>query len=430
MRTGKLNVKQVEAVLRGRGINGEAPKNWYGDGGGLALVIKRRDPEGRPQAASWMYAYMILGVKHEVGLGSAWTVDLAEAREEAQELRKQTSGKHRVDVLAEKRADKEKQRAEAAVVKAQAMTFRACAEAFLRAHEEKWRNPKHRAQWRSTLETVHTAFGDVPVGKVDTGMIIKVLEPIWLTKTETASRIRGRIEAVLDYAKARGYRDGENAARWSGHLETLLPLKSAVAKVRHHKALPYQEIGAFTAELRQQEGIAARALEFLLLTWARTGEVIGAHWDEIEGDVWRIPGERMKAGKEHRIPLSARALQIITDMRKIRDRRPSEFVFQGMRDGAPLSNMSMLMLLRRMQHGELTVHGFRSAAADWCAEQTAFPAELREMALAHAVGNKTEAAYRRGDMFQKRRQLAEAWARYCAKPAQHDSGKVVAIGGS
>ena len=251
--------------------------------------------------------------------------------------------------------------------------------------------------------------------------MLKAIEPIWSTKTETASRVRGRIEAVLDWATVRGYRAGDNPARWKGHLDNLLPARSKVRRVEHHAALPYPEIAGFMTELRTQGGMAARALEFLILTAARTGEVLGAKWSEIdlEAGLWTVPADRMKAGKEHRVPLSGAALALLST-----PGQPDEFVFPGAKGGA-LSNMSLLMTMRRMGHGDLTAHGFRSTFRDWAAERTNFPAEVAEMALAHVVGDKVEAAYRRGNLFQKRRQLADAWGRFCAAPATN--GKVVAI---
>lgn len=244
-------------------------------------------------------------------------------------------------------------------------------------------------------------------------------------KPETASRVRGRIESILDWATARGYRDGENPARWRGHLDNLLPARARVRRVEHHAALPYVEIGAFMAGLRAQDGVSARALEFAILTAARTGEVIGARWGEINiiDKLWTIPAERIKGGREHRVPLSAPALAIVEKMAMIRS---GEFVFPGGKEGRPLSNMAFLMLLRRMNHDDLTAHGFRSSFRDWAAERTNFPSEVAEMALAHAVGDKVEAAYRRGDLFQKRRQLAEAWAKFCAA-APALAGKVVPL---
>jgi integrase len=246
---------------------------------------------------------------------------------------------------------------------------------------------------------------------------MKALEPIWQDKPETASRVRGRIESVLDWATARGYRQEENPARWKGHLENLLPARNKVRRVEHHAALSYPEIADFMAELRQQEGVAACALEFAILTAARTGEVMGAKWDEIDLDakLWTVPGARIKAGKEHRVPLSDAGLTILA---KMAARRESDFVFPGGKAGRPLSNMAFLMTLRRMGHGDLTAHGFRSTFSDWCAEQTNTPSEVREMALSHTVSDKVEAAYRRGDLFQKRRDLMDAWANYCEGQAE------------
>jgi integrase len=295
------------------------------------------------------------------------------------------------------------------------MTFKDCAERYIEAHRPGWKNPKHAKQWPSTLEDyVYPVFGPIPVQAVDVGLVMKALEPIWKTKPETASRVRGRIESILDWATARGYRQGENPARWRGHLDKLLPARGKVQKVKHHAALPYGEMGDFVAELRGQEGVAARALEFLILTATRTGEVIGARWDEFDlaKKVWTVPGERMKAGKEHRVPLSERALAIIEEM-KGQGVNDHPFLFPGGRPGKPLSNMAMLKLLQRMDRGDLTAHGFRSTFRDWAAEMTHFPTEVAEMALAHTVSDKVEAAYRRGDLFQKRRELMEAWARYC-----------------
>jgi integrase len=261
------------------------------------------------------------------------------------------------------------------------------------------------------------------VQAIDVALVMKAAEPVWRDTPETADRVRGRIESVLDWAAARGYRRGDNPARWRGHLENLLPKSSQVRRVKHYAALPYAELGAFMAELRAQEGITARALEFAILTCGRTDEVIRAPWEEIKADrLWVIPADRMKGKKEHRVPLSDRAMAILE---QLHHDGLDEFVFPGSKPGRPLSNMAMMMALRRMGRGDLTVHGFRSTFRDWAAECTAFPAEVAEMALAHAVGNKVEAAYRRGDLFQKRRQLAEAWAAFCEAPPI--TGEVVAL---
>jgi integrase len=352
-----------------------------------------------------------------MGLGSASIVSLAEARDKAMRYRKMLLDDR--DPIEERRAARAQRRLETA----KAMTFRQCAEAYIAAHAPAWKNSKHAAQWPATLGMyVYPVFGDLSVQAIDVGLVMKAIEPIWAAKPETASRVRGRIESVLDWAAARGYRTGENPARWRGHLDHLLPARSKVRRVDHHAALPYAELAEFMIKLKQQDGIGARALEYAILTVARTGEVIGAKWSEIDfkSRLWTIPGERMKAGREHRVPLSDAAIAILEE-RAVR--RESEFIFPGERVGRPLSNMSLLMLLRRMERGEITVHGFRSSFSDWCAEQTNFPSEVREMALAHAVGDKVEAAYRRGDLLKKRYQLAEAWGRYC----QHRDNNVVPL---
>ncbi|HJU16855.1 MAG TPA: integrase arm-type DNA-binding domain-containing protein [Stellaceae bacterium] len=385
----------------------------HADGGGLYLQVTESG------ARTWIYRFMLNGRAREMGLGPLHTIALAEAREKARECRKlRLEG---IDPIEARNAKK----TEARLAAATAMTFRECAEACIAAHKAGWKNSKHAAQWPSTLTTyVYPIFGDLPVQAIDTGLVMKALEPIWTAKPETASRVRGRIESVLDWATARGYRKGENPARWRGHLENLLPKKSKVQRVEHHAALPYGEIGEFMAALRQQDGIAARALEFAILTAARTGEVIGARWEEFDltERTWTVPGERIKAGKEHRVPLSGRALAILEEMAAIRQ---SDFVFPGGRAGRPLSDMALLMTLRRMGRGDLTAHGFRSTFRDWAAERTNFPSEVAEMALAHTVPDKVEAAYRRGDLFQKRRQLMEAWAKHCE--ARKVPGDIVSL---
>jgi integrase len=352
-RPGKLTALKVASVVR------DAKPGYTGDGGGLYLQISSY---GTP---NWVFRYRVNGRLREAGLGSFDTWTLAEARSRAREFRQQRSlGK---DPIEERRATRIKERLEAAKV----MTFRQCAEAYIKAHAEGWRNEKHAAQWGATLGTyVYPVFGDLPVAAVDKALVQRVIEPIWSEKPETASRVRGRIESVLDWATARDYRQGDNPARWRGHLENLLPKRSKIRAVRHMAALAYSEIGAFMAELREQEGFAARALEFAILTAGRTGEVIGARWDEINlaERLWAIPAERMKASKEHRVPLSDAAMVIVTAMAAIRS---GDFVFPGAQANRPLSNMSLLMLLRRMGHGDLTVHGFRSTFRDWCAERTA-----------------------------------------------------------
>lgn len=267
-------------------------------------------------------------------------------------------------------------------------------------------------------------IGDLPVAAIDTALVMKIVEPLWSTKTETASRVRGRIELILDWAAARGYRAGDNPARWRGHLDKLLPARTKVRKVKHHAALPYGDLPAFMAGLRGREGVSARCLEFVILTAARTGEAVGARWAEIDlaAKVWTVPAERMKAHREHKVPLSQRAVEILEGLP-----REGDYVFPGGKADKPLSNMALLATLRRMERPDLTGHGFRSTFRDWCAEQTAFPAEVAEMALAHVVSDKVEAAYRRGDLFRKRAQLMDAWGRYCG--AERAAGGVVPMRG-
>lgn len=310
-----------------------------------------------------------------------------------------------------------------------AITFDAAKDAYIEAHEPSWRNPKHRQQWRNTLDTYASpVLGAVPIQQIETGLVLKVIEPLWNKKPETAGRIRGRIEAILDWAKARGYRAGENPARWRGHLANVLPARTKLRRVRHHPALPYVEVPAFMSQLRARTNIAASALRFVILTAVRTGEGIRAQWSEfnLQEGVWTIPGERMKSGRAHRVPLSTAALEIVRDMEGIRH---NEFVFPGQRRNKPLSDMSMLMMLRDMGRQDITVHGFRSSFRDWAAEATNFPREVAEAALAHVVGDKVEAAYRRGDLFVKRAKLMEAWATFATKDPKA-FGQVISLSGN
>jgi integrase len=384
----------------------------YADGSGLYLQVSDNG------SRSWIFRFKANGRTRDMGLGSLATVSLAEARELAAECRRLRLS--RMDPIESRKAE----RVKAQLSAARSMTFDQCRDALIDAHKSAWRNAKHKAQWTSSLETYVTpVFGSLPIQSVDVGLVMKVLEPIWSTKPETASRVRGRIERVLDWAKVRGFRESENPARWRGHLDALLPARRKVRKVRHHPALPYQEIGAFMAGLRVREGVAARALEFTILTAARTNEVLGACWDEIDlqSKVWVVPVDRMKAGREHRVPLSRAGLAVLKQMDTARQ---TGFVFPGNRPQRPLSNMSMLMVLRRMDRADLTAHGFRSTFRDWAAERTNFPGEVVEAALAHIVGDRTEAAYRRGDLFEKRRCLMDAWAAYCMGA---ESGALVPI---
>ncbi len=339
-------------------------------------------------------------------------VSLAEARDAAAAARKLLrQGVNPIDQRRAARADG------AAPV---GPTFAQVAGAYIATHEPSWRNAKHRYQWRSTIDTYASpVLGKLPVAQVDVGAVMQVLEPLWLAKTETAARLRGRIESVLDYATARGWRSGENPARWRGHLANLLPAPSKIARVEHHAALPWREVGAFMAALAKEEGVSALALRFAILTAARTGEVIGARWSEIDmaDAVWSIPAGRMKAAREHRVPLCEGALDVLREMSKVRTNAKMDgYVFPGGKPGKPLSSMALLMLLRRMGRADLTAHGFRSTFRDWCAEGTNYPRELAEAALAHVLRDKTEAAYQRGDLIGKRRRLMADWATFCARP--------------
>ncbi len=292
-------------------------------------------------------------------------------------------------------------------------TFEECASAYIDLHQHGWRNPKHLQQWRNTLVAyAHPVFGAVPVDEIDTELVLRMLQPIWREKPETASRLRGRIEAVLDWAKARGYREGENPARSRGHMEQLLPRPSKVASVKHRPALPFAEVPSFIRELRNREGIAALALEFTILTAARSGEVREATWSEIDlrGGVWTAPAERMKAGRMHRVPLSSRAVEILERVRRLA-RVDDDYLFPGQKLGKPLSDMTLTAVLRRMGRGDLTVHGFRSTFRDWAGQR--FPREVCEMALAHTVRNKVEVAYARSDVFERRIRPMEESAMFC-----------------
>lgn len=375
--------------LTARGVQTAKGRGYLSDGGGLYLQIAASG------AKSWVFRYRDAGRLREMGLGSLQTVSLATARQKALEQRQIRSDG----------ADPIQARA-AAPVPEVLTTFRQAADAYVSAHAAGWKSDKHAAQWPSTLEAyAYPIFGDKPVQAIDTPMVMRAIEPIWATKNETATRVRGRIEAILDYATVKGWRAGDNPARWRGHLSYMLPERGRVRKHGHHAALPYTDLQAFMADLRARKGAPARALEFLILTAARTSEVIGMTWDEIDLDrkLWTIPGERMKMGKEHRVPLSEPAIEAL----KAQGCIPHARVFT-------MSNMALLMLLRRMGRAGLTAHGFRSTFRDWAAETTDFPAEVAEMALAHAVTDRVEAAYRRGDLFEKRRAIMDAWALACA----------------
>jgi len=377
----------------------------HGDGGGLYLQVTKNG------AKSWIFRFKLGDKRRDMGLGPLSVFTLAEARDRAVQARKLVM--MGIDPI----GARDKPIMEAKIAAAQATTFFQAAKAYIESHKAGWRNEKHGDQWTNTLATyAGPVFGHLPIGAVDTNLIMKVLDPIWSTKPETAGRVRGRIESVIDWATARGFRTGENPARWRGHLQSLLPSRSKVARVEHHAALPYSQLANFMTRLRVTDGMSARAMRFLILTAARSGEVLGAKWSEIdlEARQWTIPAERMKAGREHRVPLSEAAASILRDVAAIRS---GDFIFGGAVADKGLSNMALTMVLRRLKREDITVHGFRSTFRDWCAEKTDFPSEVAEMALAHAVGDKVEAAYRRGDLLEKRRQLVDAWATYCETPA-------------
>lgn len=372
----------------------------YPDGLGLYLQVSVWN------TTSWLFRYQRFNKLRSLGLGACHTVTLSEARKRAKQARLMLlDGVDPID-------SKHQKRQTAMAEQARVWTFDQCAKAYIEAKKPGWKNAKHAEQWTNTINTYASpTIGKLPVAEVDTALVMKVLQPIWTTKTETATRLRSRIESILGWATVSKYRTGENPARWRGHLDNLLAKRSKVKKVEHHPALPYAEMGAFMAGLRTQEGMGALALEFTILTAARTGEVIGARWDEIDlpSKTWTIQPERMKAEKEHLVPLCGRAIAILKELQPL----GGEFVFPGLKPKKPLSNMAMLSLLKRMERGDLTVHGFRSTFRDWAAEQTAYPHEMAEMALAHAVSNKTEAAYRRGNLFKKRIRMMQDWQKHC-----------------
>ena len=395
--------KKLSNVLTPLAVKNAKPGR-HADGGGLHLLVKESG------ARSWVYRFMLNGKSRDIGLGPAGPdgISLADARTARDALRLKV--KAGIDPLEERQREAAEALAAAQAAQVAGVTFKAVAGTYIDANEESWRNDKHRQQWKNTLSTyVYPVIGDLPVAEVGTAHVLQILEPIWKAKAETASRVRGRMETILDAAKARGYREGENPARWRGHIAQILPARSRLTR-GHHKAMAYEAIPAFVAALHKREAVAALALEFTILTAARTGEVIGAKWDEVDLDkaIWTIPASRMKAGKEHRVPLSARAVEILKSMQGLR----KEWLFPATK-GGKMSGMAMTMLLRRMKV-DVTVHGFRSGFRDWSAECTGYAHEVAEMALAHTIENKVERAYRRGDLFDKRRRLMDDWATYCA----------------
>ena len=387
--------------LNARAVATISKRGRHADGGGLYLSIS---PNG---GRRWVFLYRWHGKPTEIGFGSARDVTLARARELASQARAN---------LAEGVNPKDARRPSGGA------TFGECADRVIEAMRPSWRNGKHAAQWEMTLREYAAPLRRLPVERITTDDVLSVLKPLWNDKAETATRLRGRIERVLDAAKAQGLRGGENPARWRGHFDQLLPKRQRLTR-GHHAAMRYVDVPGFTADLQSRQAMAALALEFAILTAARSGEVLGARWEEFDLDraVWTVPAERMKGGREHRVPLSRRALKIVKAMFEARN---GDFVFADQITSKPLSATALSKLLRRMKIENATVHGFRSAFRDWAAECTNFSNEACEAALAHTVENKVEAAYRRGDLFDKRRKLMEAWAAYCATPK---TAKIVAF---
>jgi integrase len=379
---GKLSARKVETAKAGK----------YADGDGLYLLVTASG------ARRWTFRFLWHGKAREAGLGSVSEIPPADARERAGEYRKLV-GKG-IDPVQATRESKG------------VPTFGECADEFLKAKDSEWRNDKHRAQWKMTLEVYAKPLRSKPVDQIDTEAVLNVLKPVWATRPETASRLRGRIEHVLDAAKAKGYRAGENPALWRGHLDKLLPKRQLLSR-GHHAAMPYEEVAGFVGKLRerQTDSAAAQALEFVILTAARSGEVRGATWAEIdlEENIWTVPARRMKTAREHRVPLSQRAVDLLKELKA---GESAGYVFPGKKPDEGLSIMAMDMTLRRIGV-EITVHGFRSSFRDWAGNETGFPRELAEAALSHVIGDKAEQAYRRSDALEKRRALMDAWAAYC-----------------
>jgi integrase len=400
----------------------------YADGGGLYLQVISRSNR------SWLLRYERPdhrpgreGKRRErwMGLGSADTFTLAEARERARKARQLLSDG--VDPLAARHAERAKQATDAALAAAKGKTFKECAQLYFDRHSPSWKNRKHIAQFLSTLSAyAFPKIGALPVADVNRDLVLSCVQPIWNAKNATAARVLRRIKGVLDFAKVQGWREGENPAAWDGNLEHALPKPGSISAVKHHKALPFTQVHDFVTQLRERDGIAAKALEFLILTAVRTGDVTGARWSEIDlaAKTWTIPAARMKMKKEHRVPLCDRAITILRALP-----RESDFVFPGNQKGTPLNHSAMDQVRKRMGQRDFTVHGFRSTFRDWAAETTTYPNHVTEMALAHTIGNKVEAAYRRGDLFKKRVRLMADWAKYCETPRREATGNVIPMHG-
>ncbi|MEY9157324.1 tyrosine-type recombinase/integrase [Bradyrhizobium japonicum] len=401
----ELPEKTVQKLMKAPGRHMVGPRGLY------LQITAYPDREPDDWAKSWIFRYQRNGRSRHMGLGAAGRngIPLKTARERVGEARQLLSAG--IDPVDQREAERLAERLE----KAKSVTFKYCAERYIAEHQTTWKNPIHRKQWATTLEEyAYPTIGALPVGAVDTGLVTKILRTIWSTKPETASRLRGRIERILDWARVSGYREGDNPARWRGHLDKILPKKSKVKRVKHHAAMPYAEVPAYMAALRANDSISARALEFTILTAVRTGDTIGGRWAEVEAEkkLWTIPADRLKGQldvrqDDHRVPLSEQAWAILDGLHQEND-----FLFPGAVEKKPLSNMAMLSLLKTT-HADLTVHGFRSSFRDWAAEETDYPNHVVEMALAHEIGDEVEAAYRRGDLLDKRRKLMEDWAAFC-----------------
>jgi integrase len=386
----RLTARKVETAKQGK----------YSDGGNLYLIVSSSGTR------KWVFRFTWRGKAREMGLGTPANISLADAREKAASARRMVA--HGLDPIHERKRT------------GGVPTFGEMADQVRESLSAGFRNERHRAQWKSTLATYAAPLKDKPVDTIGTDDVLAALRPIWTTKATTASRVRGRIEKVLDAARAKGFRLGENPARWRGHLDHLLPKQSKLTR-GHHAAMPYEHVAAFVGRLRESDGLAAQALELAILTAARSGEILGMRWSEVDfgKKVWTLPPDRMKAGREHRVPLSERAVAILRQLAEI---RTGDFVFPGQRKGRSLSNRAMDKILRRMKADSVTVHGFRSSFRDWAGNETHFPREVVETALAHIVGSAVEQAYRRSDALEKRRTLMEAWAAYCEPKV---SGNVV-----
>ena len=387
-----------------KGVEAVSKPGYHRCGQGLYLQVSKQGTK------SWLYRYKspITQKQREMGLGSLNFVGLAEARQLAiSQKRLVIDGKDPIE-------ERKRCRMEQQISQARNLSFEDVARACITSKSHEWKNAKHAQQWKNTLTTyAFPIVGHLPISEITTDLILRILEPIWVTKAETASRVRQRLETIWDYGKARNYVEGENPARLKGHLDKLLPNTAKVKRVRHFAALPYKDIGKFVKDLRNRTGYSALGLEFLILTAARTGEVIGAKWHEIDFEeaVWVIPVERMKAGSAHRVPLCERAIEILTSISS--NRNPDDYVFAGWKKNTGLSNNAFLALLKKMERSDITAHGFRSCFRDWAAEEAyQFSNETIELALAHTITNKVEAAYRRGDQLERRRELMSEWGNF------------------